>query len=313
VQDICEKNVGALLTSVDFDVVQLARMALGGQNPDRSVVVLLSTAIMMSENRARDAEETAAEAEERAAEAEERAAEAERKAAEAMKMAAVADGNCDGVFGRNAENTNAILILTEHVAALQRQLSAVECARAVLPTPSPAANNSDSSQIAALQAVNARLEARVQTLERQLDQNNQLIQGAMLNRSPGNDVQAIMGRMQVLTDQRRWAEMSVYERRDQQRQLALEEARQEVADERVAWANERLAQVSARQQDQADRADIRSQFHTACVHLVASAFGDITPQEVSLCLCLSHVLVILLTCGFDQLSDRISPLSGPRN
>lgn len=117
VNDHSDENLGALLRAADFDAGTLANWALDNHNTGRSATLLLSTAVMLSDVKASDAE---------------------AKAAEAHSKAVAAGHNCDDIFKHSHENAQVILTQAAHLGRLERRLTALE---GFPPIPSASAPN----------------------------------------------------------------------------------------------------------------------------------------------------------------------------
>ncbi|KAK4032747.1 hypothetical protein C8A01DRAFT_40810 [Parachaetomium inaequale] len=266
--DTSEQNLEALIRAVDFDVLKLANLALDNSNMHTSATILLSTAIMMSENKATQAEKKAIEAENKATEAETKAAEAGNKASEAQYEAITAQTNCDGVLARNLENAHALLGQGSHLAQIERRLSALERLPPT-PTSSSANNNSDGDTIAALKRMLAITNAQLQAITQDHDKLRETVNKALLTTAaasgPEGTMDDLVGRMQVLADMRREAEQNEFERKDYLRQQEVRGLRDEIA---------------LLRKERQETSVLASQFRKMRAYLIAFVGGELTDHEL---------------------------------
>ncbi|KAK4155659.1 hypothetical protein C8A00DRAFT_31502 [Chaetomidium leptoderma] len=239
VDDSSDQNLNALLRAVDFDVVALANLAINNHNMPKALTILLSTAVMMSED----------------------------KATEAQKEALTAQSNCDGVFQLNSHNTHVLLAQGAHVSDLMRRVSALE--DFPLASPSSSKGNAEGDRMAALEKMLVATNARLQRLEKQCDKYWAMAEKAMQDIDRPDDMNDLMGRMQVLADMRRKAEEKAFERRDHLRQQEMQKFRNDLASRR-AMEKMRDATIT----------DLQSNFRKMRTYFIASMSGDLTIEEL---------------------------------
>jgi hypothetical protein len=143
VSDTSDRNLNALMKATNFDVRSLATLAIDDRNTPKSSALLLSTAVMLSET----------------------------KATEAQHRARTAENNSDGVLLRSHEHTNTLVSQRSQLGELEHRVAALESLPPFTPS-SDNAENKDSEVMAlrrALAATNARLEIVEQQLKRLME------------------------------------------------------------------------------------------------------------------------------------------------
>ncbi len=266
--DNSEDNMAALLRATDFEVSNLADLALDHQNTGRAATLLLSTAVTMADNKASDAED--------------KAAEAQVQAAEAHRQALIAQTNCDGVFQRNSENTHTILAQASELCQHARRIAAIEtllpCAPAPpvsshsIPSPPPSAvKATEGDRITAVERQLAIAMAHIHALEQGLDKHREVVEKSVLQTTPGHEdtMDNLMGRIQVLADMRQEAEKNEFEHEDRLRQQKIDSFKRNLA----MLKKENVETKAA-------LAELQAQFRRMRTFFVAFFDGDLTQQEV---------------------------------
>jgi hypothetical protein len=93
VSDTSDRNLNALMKATNFDVRSLATLAIDDRNTPKSSALLLSTAVMLSET----------------------------KATEAQHRARTAENNSDGVLLRSHEHTNTLVSQRSQLGELEHR------------------------------------------------------------------------------------------------------------------------------------------------------------------------------------------------
>ncbi len=269
-EDNSEDNLAALLRATDFEVSNLADLALDHHNTSRAATLLLSTAVTMADNKASDAED--------------KAVEAQGQAAEAHREAMAAQTNCDGVFQRNSENSHAILACASELCQHARRIAAIETllpSGPVSPVPShsvpsapSAVNVTQDDRITSLERQLAIAMAHINVLEQGIDKHREVVEKSVLSTTSGHKdtMDDLMGRIQVLAEMRQEAEKNEFEHEDRLRQQKIDSFKRNLA-----------ALKKENAETKAALAELQAQFRRMRTFFVAFFDGDLTQQEVCCC------------------------------
>jgi 23S rRNA pseudoU1915 N3-methylase RlmH len=287
VNDTSDENLCRLLKEVDFDVLTLANMARSHRNTHNATTLLLSAAVMISEEKARQAESKATDAESKATEAESTATQAHHRAIEAQNTN-------NFLIGLNNETASDLCGQGEQIAQIMRRLAALEAVRST-PLSSPAHTGEDN-QTAALERALAATNARLEAAEKEVDKYRMVVERAMLPFDKENPFDDLAARMQVLADLREQATSDEFERRDYARQREVEKFRAQ---------NALLRQENAATKVALD--EVLFQFRRTRTYMIAHIDGDLNSEEV----CFFHLVVLTLALAnswLEQLKERLRGL-----